>query len=266
MKNNFKLQALSLFLSKTSYKQNDIKKIIECRSSFTNKSFKFILKKTIFQVRLGCNSLIDRKNELEIYNSLQLPIIFFDIKNGNMIRPWIDGKKFKKWNNNKIQLLVSRLHEMHNIKNDKILNFNAYIFTNLLINDKNNSFYNEYIYLLNKYVNEPKDTICHCDLNPNNILFDRKNNIINLIDFEWSRKNTVYFEIANLAREKMNKKQILYLAKLYGNIDLQKLKDYLIISCLYAYQWTLSINDNHAIRKYRKHVLKRLEFFRKIVL
>ncbi len=267
MKNNFKSQALVLFLTKTNYQENEIKKIVCCKSSFTNKSFKFILKnKNIFQVRIGCNLSINRKNELEIYNSLQLPIIFFDTKNGDMIRPWIDGKKFKKWNNNKIELLVPKLHEIHNIKNNKILNFNPYIFTDLLNNDKNKHFYNEYVHLLNKYINEPKDIVCHCDLNPNNILFDKKNNVINLIDFEWARKNTVYFEIANLARENMSKKQILYLAQLYGNINLQKLKDYLIISCLYAYQWTLSISDNYAIRKYRKHVLHRLDFFRKIVL
>ncbi len=258
--NNTKENAIKLFLDKTNYTRHQIKKI-EKKDGFTNISYKI---KTddgqSYQVRLCNSKLIKREVEHKVYNDLEIPLIFFDDKTGNMIRQWVPGKKIHHWNYEKIDLIIQKLKKFHSTVSKDIPKFNAYAFIELLQkNEQDNIFYTQYITLVAKYIND--FTIpCHCDLNPGNILYNKQNNEVNIIDFEWSRLANPYFELANLARENMTKKQIVFLAKQYGGINLEKLKEYMIMTCLYAYQWSLSVPNTFRIKKYRKNILKRLKF------
>ena len=91
--NNTKENAIKLFLDKTNYTRQQIKKI-EKKDGFTNISYKI---KTddgqSYQVRLCYSKLIKREVEHKVYNDLEIPLIYFDDKTGNMIRQWVPGKK-----------------------------------------------------------------------------------------------------------------------------------------------------------------------------
>ena len=256
-----KKEAIQLFLDKTSYSKQQIHKIIKLNDGFTNVSYKITTKDGLmFQVRICDNKFINRKVEKLVFDNLKVPLVYFDNTTGNMIKRWVNGKCIKKWNYEKIDIFVDKIKKFHSMPINNIPKFNAYSFIELLSKSEfDNNVYTRYIALLNKYPSE-YNVPCHCDLNPKNIIYDKKTSTMSIIDYEWTRMNSVYFELANLARESMNKKQIIYLAHQYGNIDLNKLKDFLIIACLYAYQWSLSVPSNSKIKKYQKNILRRLYF------
>ena len=69
-----------------------------------------------------------------------------------------------------------------------------------------------------------KKVFCHGDLRPKNIIFS--NNKVHLIDFEWSRKNSLYWDLASIiVNFNLNNDQKLLLKRQYGKINDEYLEE-----------------------------------------
>lgn len=270
-----KQTVINLFVNNTNYSKNDIISVQEIHCGFTNLSFKFCVREkqpqlsSYYQVRLSCdNKIVNRSNE---YNVLQLikdkNYIYYD-KNGNAIKKWIDGVNPNLfWLNKKSFLfnLVNEITKFHSysLKQDNIMKHDYFMFL-----DKTN-FFNPidqelFLELISKYKNL-KTVLSHNDLNPKNMIY-KKDKSISLIDFEWTRVNNQYWDIANFYREtNLSYKWLVYMTKLYKNLDMNIMKDFVYISTNYAYQWTFGMSETKKILKYRKKLIKKLNRFRKWV-
>lgn len=251
--------AINLVKDKTNYSIDQINEIKKITNGFTNSNFCFIFDdQKQYQVRLGANNdIVNRDNELMVFKTLKIHgIIYYDALTGNMIKEWINGEKINDWTVNKLILLVKELKKMHSISEiENIVKFDKFALLKKFPDEK---LIYEFKILIVKYEKE-KLVICHNDLNPTNILFNKK---LNLIDFEFAKLNSIYWEIANFARESLTIEQIKFLAATYGNIDLIKLKDFLIMTTIYALMWTYSTNWTPTIEIYRKNTKKRLKIIR----
>jgi thiamine kinase-like enzyme len=115
----------------------------------------------------------------------------------------------------------------------------------------------KYINLVNKYKNLTL-MLSHNDLSRDNLLWNKNQNKIHFIDYEWARINNQYWDIANFIREtSLKNKWIKYLANI-NKLDLKILEDFIYISINYAYQWTFAMPQTKKILMYRKKMLSKL--------
>jgi thiamine kinase-like enzyme len=112
-------------------------------------------------------------------------------------------------------------------------------------------------------INEIKDdkiVPCHNDLSIENMLIDKNNNVI-LIDYEWARMNSIYWECANFIRNtNYNLKQINLFCKL-AKLNYEHMKKYLFICSCYAYQWTFNMPQTNKVLSYRKITFTKMMFY-----
>lgn len=90
-----------------------------------------------------------------------------------------------------------------------------------------------YVSLVKKYENEIK-VFCHNDLTKNNILLN-KDKIIKIIDFEFARYNSIYWEFANFAKDNLNFSNIKKLINI-NNFNYKKFFEFLVITTIHAIQ------------------------------
>jgi hypothetical protein len=86
---NFKEQALNLFVNKTKYKVNDIRKCVQIHKGFTNVSYKVTLKdQSIYQIRIANDKKkVNRLNEQKIYRLIGFSyFVYYDVRTGNAIK------------------------------------------------------------------------------------------------------------------------------------------------------------------------------------
>ncbi|MGL5640129.1 MAG: phosphotransferase [Mycoplasmoidaceae bacterium] len=250
------------FIKNTNYKKDDIKSIKEIHHGFTNKSFFLITTDNLkWQIRFsGLNEVVDRKNEIKILKAIKDENIIYYDETGNFIKKWIDGKTLSLVFNKKkkIKLICKKINELHStviLENNEILvhDYFAYI-------DKTKNFdkqiKDKYISLVNKYSNQKK-VLSHNDLSKKNILFNGSEIIF--IDFEWSRMNDNYFDVANFIRENnISNKWIKFIQENIEDIDLNILKDFIFITTCFAFQWTFVARQDKKTIKYRKKCLKKM--------
>ncbi|MGL4616770.1 MAG: phosphotransferase [Mycoplasmoidaceae bacterium] len=263
-----KYDVILFFTKNTNYVKDDIKSIKEIHHGFTNKSFFLITTDNLkWQIRFsGLNEVVDRRNELRILKFIKEEnIIYYDEK-GNFIKKWIDGKTLSLFFNKKkkLKLICEKINELHSktiVDNGDIL-FHDYF---KYIEQTKNFDYKikeTYIALVNKYKNQKK-VLSHNDLSRKNILFN--GNEIIFIDFEWSRINYNYFDVANFIRENnIRNKWIIFIQKNIENIELDILKDFIFIATCFAYQWTFVAKQDNKIIKYRKRCFKKMNSIYKL--
>lgn len=255
-----KTDIINFFAKNTDYKVGDIINACPIKKGFTNTSF---LIKTNddkkFQLRFGSvNEYISRENEYNIIQSLSRnDYIYFDKSSGDMIKVWRNDSIFKTWSNKNLLLFIKEIKKIHNIKikNDVPI-FDPYIMESNFIDNK---LLGE-LKILNSKYKDLKKCVCHNDLNNNNILISK--NKLYIIDYEWCKINSPYWDLANMAREKLPYKKILFLIKHYGDLDFIIFKDFLIMTSIYALKWTYTIKQNKKIKKYQKKISKRLNYIR----
>jgi thiamine kinase-like enzyme len=102
--------------------------------------------------------------------------------------------------------------------------------------------------------------LSHNDLSADNLLLTVKKQII-FIDYEWSRLNNEYWDLANFIREtKLSNRNITFLAT-KSNLSLTILQDFIYICTNYAYQWTYMMPQTTKILQYRKQLNKQLNLY-----
>ncbi|MDC4182145.1 phosphotransferase [Mycoplasma bradburyae] len=259
--------ALEFFITHTDYLINDVVSIQEIHNGFTNISYLLKTKDNKqYQVRFAQNNeLVSRINEYEVIKLLNNDLfIFFDKQTGDCIKKWIPGKEVDYFDKLRLDNLAKAIKQIHqvDISNSSILKINYLAgIDNAKLSTRHKKLY---YHLINKYKNLPQ-TLTHSDLNAHNMLVDQ-NNQIHLIDFEWSRINTPYFDLANMARESLNLQQAYYLVESYQGLDKTIFNDFLIITCIFALIWTYNMAQTDKIIAYRKEVQKRLDLYLKLFI
>lgn len=262
---NFKKQALDLFLKYTNFTNDDILDIKQIHCGFTNISFVIKLKnKKKYQVRIGQNNkIVNRDNEIKVLKLIpDIKFLYID-KKGNAIKEWIEGvnPNFDFNTLNKLKLLILEIKKIQNINigNINILEHNYYDILSKDLYDKYKIWYDKYIEIIDKYKNLKK-VFSHNDLNPKNMIYNRKNKKIILIDYEWARINNQYWDIANFFKEtNLRVKYLKKICKIFDELDFNILKDFVFISSFYALAWTYQVNQTEKIFKYRKKILIKLK-------
>ncbi len=266
--NKYKNIAIKIFLNLNQYDQNDILKIKKIHIGYTNKSFLIMTKDNCkYQIRIGCNNnIVDRNNE---YNILKLlndkNYLYYNKSNGNAIKKWIDGStlKYKQIKNSNILLaLINKINEFHNIKinsNSNLLMHNyMYYIDKSKLNKCHLSLYKKLVEKIstNDYV------LSHNDLNLKNIIIDNNSNI-HLIDYEWSRINHKYWDIAYFIKETNTKINFIKKISKLANIDLKTLIEFVYITINFSYQWTFNNSFSFKILTYRLKMRLKMHLFLK---
>lgn len=265
--NNLKENPIKLFLKifNNEYSRKDIKVVKPIHNGYTNSSYYLELKsEEKFQIRLGENNkIVNRLNEANVLKIInEKNYIYYDEKNGNAIKKWIDGRTLNKKDlkNNKILikifLEIQKYHNL-NINNIKIMKHDYYSFL------QNAKIPKKHLMIYKKIVSE-FDTIpwgfSHNDLNLDNILLTNNNDIV-FIDFEWSRINHPYWDYSNLLKETTwSLKWIKNFSKL-SNIDFNSLLKMTYVAINFSYQWTFSNSFSFKILCYRLKMFFKMYLF-----
>lgn len=237
-------------------------------NGYTNKSFKIKTIKGTYIVRLGSSDkLLHRNNEYYVYqiikNKKYCDLIYFDIKTGNQIRKWIDGilpNHQVMHSYHFYDLLIKEIKYFHNIKKSKLKNIeinNFFEYDNLIPNkDKK---YKDLAHQLINYYQHNKATFSHNDLTPWNMIYNKQTDSLFFIDYEWSRMNYEYFDLANFIREAKihNTKYEQYFINNFDKSFTHKdITRFIFISCYYSYAWSFSMKPYKNIVAYRNKVYK----------
>ncbi|WP_169733437.1 choline/ethanolamine kinase family protein [Sulfurospirillum arcachonense] len=204
---NEKLQKLTLlknqgfnntnYLLKTS-KQNYIVRVFNSNENVPlSRKFEFKISKKAHKKDIGAKPiLLDEKNSLMIYEFLK-------------------GRHKYKLNKNDIKNIALVLKKFHTIKtNKKAFDLRKALHKSL------SSKTNKALKNLKKFKKEY--VLCHHDLNPKNFIFS---DTMKLIDFEYARKNDLYFDLASVVIEfKLNKREENFFLKSYFNSPFKKNK------------------------------------------
>lgn len=258
--NDLKKFALQFFLKNMSnYKLDQLKTIQKIHLGYTNVSFYIEMNDGCqFQLRFAKNNqIVDRKNEERVLELLGKSNYVYLDQYGNYIKKWVKGRNLEKKEITPdfILKLNEKITNFHQIKvQDDFIVKHDYNKVNLAkkVPKKYLSIYNQCLNLLDK-----KDwVLSHNDLNLDNILIN--DNEIIFIDFEWTRINHPYWDIANFCREtEFSHEQLKRIAQQVGIPDEQFFYMYFICLC-YAYNWTFENSFSFKIWKYRLKTLKQI--------
>ncbi|PAF54849.1 Choline/ethanolamine kinase [Mycoplasmopsis agassizii] len=202
-------------LPKKIFKQ--ISKIKFHYKGFHNRTYIAYLNDVKVQIRIAINKIADHKDE----------IIF--LKNNEdyiYVTPYI---AIKKWYEGDIYLKKYQTKESDFLLLDELQKVWK---TNLNLSKMNWHFYKtkdkKYLEIVDKYKDDFNEVI-HGDVRPKNTIFttDKK---IKLIDFEWTRKGSKYFDIVSFLKFSiLTKDEIID----YLKLDKEKLEDYIYIVNLF---------------------------------
>ncbi len=273
---NARNKAISLVCEQLKIDEKMIKSITIQSQGWTNKVFLFNLKNNEkYIVRIATvDKLLKRDSEIAVLkllsNNNELNFVFIDNKTGDFIKKYIEGKMATKSIVRKpefLKLLAYKLRKLHNIRIPK----------NLPIEENDIHLYDQYNKniefkykkkfdsILEKH-QQLKKCICHHDLTPWNIIYNAKKHSLSLIDFEWSRIDTPYFDLANFIRETNihnTKYEKIFLSAYGKKTDHLIVTDYLFISAYFSYLWTYSVKAYKHILKYRTKMLKLIKKYYK---
>lgn len=177
-------------------------------------------------------------------------IVYHNKNTGTLLSKYIESTKFNLefYNSNTfINNLVTTLKKIHNLECNNYFNPFNEIYNNIDFLNSVNFIFNHDINLL---VTKLKDLeiklskkihygLCHNDLNTSNIL--SCNNIVYLIDFEFSGMGDIFFDLATISWFLKDETQDELIKKYFGYFDIelkQKLKDYLYVVKLWNATWS----------------------------
>ncbi|RAO95092.1 choline kinase [Mycoplasma wenyonii] len=237
---------------------------------FSNQIFQItLLDGRSYKVRIADNNhLISRKNEQEVLKLVPDPnLIVYDSATGNAIYKWIVGDQLsaRLLDRNLLERIVELATEYHSIPVSELKNITEHDhFDTISKVDQDRQEYSEYfpVYkeLVEKYQDLPK-ILTHNDISLKNLIYSNYYGIENLtlIDYEWARLNTIYWEYGNFAREcQLTKDKIMLLAQML-NLNKEILLDFVFIATFYSWQLSFSWDRSERLEKYRGKLISQLE-------
>lgn len=204
--------------------------ITPVKDGMTNDCFRLGINKQDYILRLnglGTEELIDRNQELEVYNALKSnkinfcdEIIALDIKKGYKLSKFIaNTRNCNSKNNDEVERCIKKLREFHNceIKIESKFDIVEQIikYEELRKAYKDKSFYADYeITKLNcleliKYINSKGMVLAHIDAVCDNFLIQNDTNEIYLIDWEYAAMCDPHIDLAMFALYAMYTRQEL---------------------------------------------------------
>lgn len=236
-------------------------KIKKINQGFTNSTYLIKINKQKYQIRIGDNNnIVDRKNEYNVLKNIENSLyIYYDVKNGNSIKKWIDGKNLKNRiiSYKLIKFINDEIISLHKTQNvNEILRFDPLVFYENTKNKIDPKYLELYLKLVNNLDNSNL-VLSHNDISLVNVIYHK--NKAYLIDFEWTRLNNYYWDYANFIREAdLSFKKIRYWTKINPKLNFNKLVEFLFLTTCYAIQWTFATKETKKIIIYRKKTIKKL--------
>ena len=267
-------KAISLLCKQLKVNKKDVARIKYQVQGWSNKIFLIVLKNgSRYIVRVaGKTNSKNRQIEIKVLDVLTqcnfFKVIYINKVNGDCIYSYIPGRNINLKDVKDftfLKLLAEKMKELHAIKLDKNSSieendYHQYDQYSDNIDEKYTVFYNK---LLNKHKNL-KRCLCHNDLTPWNMIYDKSKRTLAFIDFEWSRINTPYFDLANFIRE-VNIHGTEYEKYLVSQYDKKfsmfTITEFLYISSYFSYLWTYSTKSFQHILHYRNKMLRYLKKF-----
>ncbi len=248
-------------------KNGKISSIKEIHNGYTNISFDVVYEnKQRYQVRIPhCGDLINREAEYQVLKLVHdINYVYFDPKSGVAIKQWINGKTPKfGWNRGYkyLNVLFNKINELHKLqpKNKKFFNKTSFDQYNENLYRLRFDYQQKYLRLMDTY-KEDKYVISHTDINPDNMIVNKRGSIF-LIDYEWVAIAPEYWDYANFIRESRINYNRVEWGKYIENFDLDKLKNYIFLTSVYAYLWTWAMPQTRKILRYRRRTLRQIRWY-----
>ncbi|VEU59575.1 phosphotransferase family protein [Mesomycoplasma neurolyticum] len=209
------IKSIKELLPKKIYeKLSDIQLFYE---GFHNKTYLANYGDEKVQIRVAINKIAQHKDEIEYIKNDYDYIYFTD---EILVKKWYEGHILNEKNLTKKDCYVI-LDKMKKVWENKgnYTKMNWFYYT---IDDV------KYKKIVEKYKDDFNDTI-HGDIRAKNIIHTYNNDFI-LIDFEWVRKGSKYFDICSFLKfSKLSKQEVID----YLKLDKEKLEDYIYITNLF---------------------------------
>lgn len=227
---------INFFLQVTNYDKTDIVSYKIIHQGYTNKNFLIKTndyKTYILRIPLKINDFV---NEWNAYcNYQKIKFIYFDLTTGVYIKQFLIAEHPNLKNSQTLKLIIEELKIVHNKKLDypiKKHNWLEWIQYNEL--DSNILMF---FYKIIDQIKDDKKTLTHHDINAANILCINKQ--VFLIDWEWARLDSPYFDFATLALDDNVDEKLLII---YANLDYVKLNKYKFIILVFSHMWCIYMN------------------------
>jgi len=204
------------------------------QQGYCNENYVIVSEGQKYIARKFLRTDIDRNFEYKVQqlafekNITAEPLVF-NKENGFMIFEFLEGVHKRQLNKDELQRLAYILQNLHNIQVNR-----APIV--LHIENKSDEVEKAFEHILNY----PKEhTLCHNDLNPQNIFFGDE---VKLIDWEYAGVNDRYFDLASVCIEfDLNQEEEEYFLRSYflikNEIKYKKLRAYKVIYKALCAQW-----------------------------
>lgn len=267
MKQNDKQFVVELLKKVFNGKNGEITTMKPIHRGYTNHSYLVVFtngKK--YQVRIPhCGKLLNRSNEKMMLTLLKdQNFVYFDVKTGIAIKNWIEGKNpriavWKRWKHaDNLFTQIKKIHQLTLPKGHKFkkLNFDSY---NKNLYRLKFEYQTKYLSILETYC-EDSYVLSHTDINAQNMIVDVKGKL-HLIDFEWCSLAPEYWDYANFIRENRIKFSYLDWNKYIPNFDMQKLRDYIFASAVFAFLWTWEMPQTRRIKRYRRRTIRQIRWY-----
>lgn len=265
---NYKEYTIKLLQDVFMGKNGEITSMHAIHNGYTNYSYVVTFENgKKYQVRLPhCGNLINRSNEYQVLSLLgNQDFIYFDIKTGIGVKEWIDGKSpripyFWKWK--QVDDLFTQIRKIHQTKVPfdvklKKLNFDLY---NQNLFKLKLAYQTKFLSIIETYKGDEM-VLSHTDINAPNLILD-KNKKLHIIDFEWCALASDYWDYANFIREsRITWYGLIDWNKYIDNFDMNKLKDYIFASSVFAYLWTYMMPQTKKMIKYRRRTLRQVVWY-----
>lgn len=221
-----------------------------------NSNYLFKLENEKYVLRIpskdNSNNFYYENEVLSLIKTLNISpeIIYHNKDNGVLISKYIESNKFdiNFYNSSTfINSIVNSLHILHNQKSSNYFNPFNEIYKNIkFLLSINFDFDHDINILINKLHNLEKELtkkiqygLCHNDLNTSNILYC--DNLVYLIDFEFSGMGDIFFDLASISwfLEENLRKELITKYFGYYNVELKtKLNNYLFVVKLWNATWS----------------------------
>lgn len=262
--------AKKFFLDHFPQFRSQIRSFKKILVGFSNQIFKItLLDGRTYKVRIADNNhLISRQNEQEVLKLIPDPnLIVYDSVTGNAIYNWLPGDQLstRLLDRRMIEKIIELASKFHSVSVSELTNITEHDhFDTISKVDLDRQEYAEYFPVYKKLTEKYKDlprVLTHNDISLKNLIYSEEfgNEKLTLIDYEWARLNTIYWEYGNFAREsQLSKDKIVTLAKIL-NLEKEILLDFVFIATFYSWQLSFSWDRSERLEKYRGKLISQLE-------
>lgn len=223
---------------------SSIKNLKRFNQGMSNYTFYFELNNKKYVIRvvgLKAYKFVDYENEYNVLKTINNTnitsnLIYYNIKTGTKVSEYIEGVT----NSDTSENFVKTLKMLHNIKSNKIKEYNLINRLNEYESYNNKDHIDNNYYLIKKYFinnfesiyNKREKKLCHNDLQDINIIKNNLNEYY-LIDFEYTAYNDPLYDIASYGND-----PLLLFEKYYNKKpNKEDIRDILFYQMYQSLQW-----------------------------